>query len=45
METMLQNIHTSLAPLIRGALKIIAILSMVADHCAYFLMEAGHSNV
>ena len=34
--------HSSLLPSLSGsALKVIAILSMVADHCAYYLMEHG----
>ena len=34
--------HSSLLPPLSGsALKVIAVLSMVADHCAYYLMEHG----
>lgn len=34
--------HSSLLPSLSGsALKVIAVLSMVADHCAYYLMEHG----
>lgn len=34
--------HSSLLPpLSASALKVIAVLSMVADHCAYYLMEHG----
>ncbi len=34
--------HSILLPSLSGsALKVIAVLSMVADHCAYYLMEHG----
>lgn len=34
--------HSNLLPPLSGsALKVIAVLSMVADHCAYYLMEHG----